>query len=356
MSSSSGAASGVNVPPVEREQMDDAVRAILDARRVVLACHVNPDGDTLGSMIALALGLEHLHKDVTLLSADGLPDLYGFLPEADRIQQTTDRRDFDLAVVLDAGDLTRIGPAVLPVIESAPLLMDIDHHVTGGQFGQVRLLDDKAAATGEIVYDLLIALGVPFTLPISECLLCALLTDTGSFRFMNVTPRTMAIAGALIERGASPNTIAECVFENKPFAAQKILGRALDTMKKSDDGRVVWTFVTQADFAALGATDAMTEGVVSQIRAVQGAEVAFFMREAASGKLRVSLRSRDPIDVSQVAARFGGGGHRLAAGCSLDGPVEEAETRLLGAVSEYLSANFPVPLPTVPGSCAQAEG
>jgi phosphoesterase RecJ-like protein len=346
----------LTVPAVEREQMGAAVQALLDAREVVLACHVNPDGDTLGSMLALAFACDHLNKPVTLLSNDGVPDLYGFLPGVRRIRQTTDRRDFDLAVVLDAGDLTRVGANVRPIVEAAPTLVDIDHHVTAGQFGQVRLLDSTAAATGEIIYDLLVALGVPFTLPIAECLLCALLTDTGSFRFMNVTPRTMAIAGALIERGASPNTIAECVFENKPFAAQKLLGRALDAMRRSDDGRVVWAHLSRQDFLDLHATDAMTEGVVSQVRAVQGAEVAVFFREMESGKLRVSLRSRDPIDVSLIAAQFGGGGHRLASGCSLDGPLEQGEAALIGAVREYLATNYPEPLPTVPGSCEQSEG
>lgn len=324
--------------PVEREIIDAAVAAIGEARDVLLACHINPDGDTLGSMIALGLGLEeHLGKTVTLLSADGVPAIYDFLPAVDRIAPATERRDFDLAIVLDAGDLTRVGRA-REAAESAPLLIDIDHHVTANAFGDIRLLDATAAATGEIVYDLLAALGVPLTRPLAEALLCALLTDTGSFRFLNVTPRTLRIAAEMVAAGASPDRIAEQVFENKPFAAQKLLGRALDSMRRSPDGRIAWTHITQADFAETGGTDQDTEGIVSAVRAVRGTDVALFLREMPSGRLRVSLRSRDPFDVSQVAQRFGGGGHRLASGCTLDGPLAEAEARLVAEVERRLPA------------------
>ena len=314
------------------------VAALGAASDILLACHINPDGDTLGSMIALGLALEeHAGKRVTLLSADGIPALYGFLPASDRIETTTERRDFDLAVVLDAGDLARVGGAREAVL-SAPRLIDIDHHVTATAFGDIRLLDATAAATGEIVYDLLLALGAPITLPIAEALLCALLTDTGSFRYRSVTPRTMEIGAALIRAGAVPDRIAEQVFENKPFAAQKLLGRALESSQRSGDGRIVWAHVTQADFAAFGATDEDSEGIVNAVRAVRGAEVSVFLRETPKGRFRVSLRSREPFDVSQVAQVFGGGGHRLASGCVLDGPLADAQARLIAEVARRLPA------------------
>lgn len=334
------------VPLLARDNMDAAVAALHDADDILLVCHVNPDGDTLGSLLGLAFGLEALGKSTTLLSADGVPVTLGFLPGAERIQTTTERRDFGLAVVLDAGDLARTGTSREAVLATQTVL-DIDHHVTSGAFGQIQLLDAHAAATAEIVYDVLLALGVPLTKPIAECLLCGLLTDTGSFRFMNVTPRTMALAGDMIALGASPDTIAESVFENKSWGGQKLLGRALQNMKKTDDGRIVWTHVSQADFAEFGATDADTEGVVSAIRTVRGTDAALFLREMPNGKLRVSLRARDPLDVSLVAARFGGGGHRLASGCTLSGPVEQAEAELVAAVQEQL-AKTPFLPPVMP--------
>jgi bifunctional oligoribonuclease and PAP phosphatase NrnA len=317
--------------PLDREGLDEAVQAVWSATEIVLACHVNPDGDALGSLLGFGLGLELLGKQVTYLSADGVPESLAFLPGAEKIQTHTERRDFGLGVGLDAGDITRLGSNAETVL-SAPLVMDIDHHVTGGQFGQVRLLDAMAASTAELVYDLLLALGVEPTPEIAQCLLCGVLTDTGSFRFANTKPRTMAVGGALIAAGASPTEIYESVYENASFGAQKLLGRAMDRMTRSDDGTLVWSWVTQADFAAFGATDKETDGIATALRAVRGAEVALFLREMPSGKLRVSLRAKEPWDVAAVAAQFGGGGHKLAAGCSLDGSPEVAIVALLAAL------------------------
>lgn len=318
--------------PLDREGMDDAVQVIWAATEIVLACHINPDGDALGSLIGLGLGLEALGKKVTFLSADGVPETLAFLPGADRVQATTERRNFDLGIGLDAGDLKRLGVNA-DVVISAPVVMDIDHHVTGGQFGQVRLLDAATASTAELVYDLLLALGIELTPEIAQCLLCGVLTDTGSFRFSNTKPRTMAVGGALIALGASPTTIYESVYENASFGAQKLLGRAMDRMTRSADGKLVWSWVTQGDFAEFGATDKDTDGIATALRAVRGAEVALFLREMPSGKLRVSLRAKEPWDVASVAAQFGGGGHKLAAGCSLDGPPEVAIEALLVALT-----------------------
>ena len=326
----------MTVPLLARENMGAAVAALQNADDILLVCHVNPDGDTLGSLLGLAYGLDAMGKKTTLVSADGVPVTLQFLPGISRLQTETPRRDFPLAVVLDAGDLSRTGSAKGAVL-SARTVIDIDHHVTAGAFGDIRILDAHAAATAEIVYDVLLSLDIPLTKTIAECLLCGLLTDTGSFRFMNVTPRTMALAGAMIALGASPNTIAECVFENKSWGGQKLLGRALDNMKKSDDGRIVWTHVSQNDFAEFGATDEDTEGVVSAIRTVRGADAAAFLRETPEGTFRVSLRARDPLDVSVVAAKFGGGGHRLASGCSLPGPIARAEAELIDAVQAQIN-------------------
>lgn len=320
------------VAPVPRAQMTDAIAAIAGAKRIVVACHINPDGDALGSLLGLGLGLRAAGKEVVLLSADGVPEHLAFLPESATVQTSTDRRDFDLAIAVDSADLNRVG-ASRAVLESAPVLMDIDHHVTGAVFGTIRLVDGDAAATAEIVFDLLISLGLEIDVPIAENLLCGILTDTGSFRFRNTTPRTFQVASALTAIGASPNPIAEAVFENRSFASQKILGRALENMKRSDDGNVVWSALTGADFADTGATDTETDGVSAQLQTVRGAKVALLLREATPGTFRVSLRSKEPFDVAAVAATFGGGGHKLASGCSITGSLADVEARVLAAVA-----------------------
>jgi len=323
----------VTVPPVLHAAMDDAVAAIWEARTIVLACHINPDGDALGSMIALGMGLASMGKEVTLLSADGVPDTLAFLPGVDLVRTRTDRRDFDLGIGLDAGDLSRLGPNAEPLL-AARRLMDIDHHVTAGRFGDIQLLDATVAATAELVFDLLAALGVELGPEIAENLHCGLLTDTGGFRFTNVSPRNMAIGAALVAGGANPDRIYENVYERRSWAGQKLLGRALETMRRSPDGRIVWTVVRRADFEEFGATDRDTEGIVGGLRVVEGSSVAVVFREMESGKLRVSLRARGDWDVSKVAARFGGGGHRLASGCSCDGPADAAVEAVLRALAE----------------------
>ncbi|MCS6775614.1 MAG: bifunctional oligoribonuclease/PAP phosphatase NrnA [Chloroherpetonaceae bacterium] len=323
-----------------RRLYQEAARALCAAHRVVLAGHVNPDGDTLGSALALAHLLRAREKDVVVLSADGVPDIYRWLPGADGVQTGTDRRDFDLAVVCDAGALDRVGASVLPVIASAARLMDIDHHVGDAPFGDLRLLDARAAATSEIVFQLGQLLG-PITRPVATCLMTGIITDTGSFRFPNTTPRTFQIAARLQRCGAVPAEIFELVFENRSLAGLKLLGRALDRLQVSGDGRVAWTVLTAEDMRALGATDADTEGIVTHVRAVKTAQAGLLFREIPGGKIRVSLRGREGVPVHRIAARFGGGGHPMAAGCSLPPPLSEAVQTLLAEVRRYLDAGEP---------------
>lgn len=314
--------------------LKDAAQAIRESQTIVLACHVNPDGDAIGSLLGLALALMPLGKTVTCLSEDGVPDILAFLPGAERVQQSTDTAAFDLALVVDSGDLPRVGASVQPLIGRARRVVDIDHHVTAGAFGDIRVLNSRAASTAEIVYALLQTMGVPITSDIATCLFTGIITDTGSFRFQNVTPNTLRVAAALLEAGAPPAHISENVFDNRTFAATRLLGVALAVLQQTPDGKIVWTHVTAADFQTLGAKDADTEGIVSYVRGVRGADAGILFREMADGQIRVSLRSREGLDVSQIAARFGGGGHRMASGCTLPGPLSQAEQTVLAAVLE----------------------
>lgn len=314
------------------QPLRDAAAAIIESQTIVLACHVNPDGDALGSMLGLALALTALGKTVTCLSEDGVPDILRFLPGMDRVRQTTDAAAFDLAVAVDSGDLPRIGASVQPIIGRAHRVIDIDHHVTAGAFGDIRVLDAHAASTAEIVYALLLTLQAPITPDIAICLFTGIITDTGSFRFQNVTPNTLQVAAALLEAGAPPAFISEHVFENRTFAATRLLGAALSSLRQTPDGRIVWARITASDFARLGAADQDTEGIVSYVRGVRDVEVGILFREMADGGIRVSLRSRETVDVAEVAALFGGGGHRMASGCTVNLPLAEAEHAVVEAL------------------------
>lgn len=313
-----------------------AAEAIHQSRTIVLACHVNPDGDALGSMLGLALALISLGKTPVCLSEDGVPQILKFLPGAEMIRRTSDRASFDLALVVDSGDLPRVGQTIQPIIGRAKCVVDIDHHVTAGAFGDIRVLNARAASTAEIVYALLLTLQTPITPEIATCLFTGIITDTGSFRFQNVTPNTLQVAAALLEAGAPPAFISENVFENRTFAATRLLGYALASLSQTAEGRIVWARITAADFAEIGATDQDTEGIVSSVRGVRDTEVGILFREMAGGGIRVSLRSRDTVNVAEIAAQFGGGGHRMASGCTVNLPLAEAEAAVLAAVSAAL--------------------
>ena len=328
------------VPNGLTQPLFDAAAAIHESQTIVLACHVNPDGDALGSMLGLALALKPLGKTVTCLSEDGVPALLSFLPGAELVRQTTDQPEFDLALVVDSGDLPRVGSTVQPLIGRAKQVVDIDHHVTSGAFGDIRVLDARAASTAEIVYALLLTLQVPITPEIATCLFTGILTDTGSFRFQNVTPNTLTVAAALLEAGAPPAFISEHVFENRTFAATQLLGCALASLQRTPGGKIVWAHITAANFADTHATDQDTEGIVSYVRGVQNAEVGILFREMAGGGVRVSLRSRDTVNVAEVAEQFGGGGHKMASGCTVNLPLAAAEKSVIDAVLRSTSAGI----------------
>ena len=314
----------------------DAAAAIRASQSIVLACHVNPDGDALGSMLGLALALISLSKEVVCLSEDGVPDILRFLPGTELVAKTTTLAVFDLALVVDSGDLPRVGATIQPLVGRAKRVVDIDHHVTAGAFGDIRVLDSRAASTAEIVYALLETLAIPITADIATCLFTGIITDTGSFRFQNVTPNTLRVAAKLLEAGAPPAHISENVFENRTFAATRLLGQALSSLTQTSDGQVVWAHITAKDFQELGATDQDTEGVVNYVRGVRGAEVGVLFREMEPGKIRVSLRSRESVNVAEIASRFGGGGHRMASGCTVELPLAEAERIVISAVQTAL--------------------
>ncbi|NLC56864.1 MAG: bifunctional oligoribonuclease/PAP phosphatase NrnA [Armatimonadetes bacterium] len=310
--------------------MDPVVRAaeaLRAAGRVLLACHVNPDGDTMGSALALGLALQHAGKKVTLVSPDEVPLPYHFLPGSHQFQRSVPEGDYDVAAALDCDGESRMGSAA-PAVRRAAQVIEIDHHTGTDRFGDIVVVDPTAAATGELVFGLLRLLALPITADVATNLYVALMTDTGSFRFANTTARCLRIAAELVDCGADPFRIADHVYETRSRAATLLLGRALASLKLSDDGQIAWGRLTAEDFQQAAATDAETEGIVNHLRAIAGVRVAILLREV-NGKVRVSLRSREPVDVAAVARVFGGGGHRVAAGCTLPLPLATAERRLL---------------------------
>lgn len=317
-----------------RQKLQQAANQIRKANNILLACHVRPDGDALGSLIGLALGLERLGKSVQPVSQDGVPELYRFLPCWDRVL-TEPSGPCDLAIGLDADGSDRLGRNEAAVL-AAPVVIDLDHHTGPDPFGSIQVVDPSVAATGELVFELLEELGVPLDAEIAACLLTAILTDTGSFRFSNVTAGTFQKAGALVEAGAHPAPIHAAIYGSRPLSASCLLGRMLGSLETAEDGRIVWGALAQKDFLETGTTTEATEGFVDQVRMVEGSDIALFFREEPNGEIRVSLRSPGTANVARLADEFGGGGHIPAAGCTLLTPMSEAVEQVVAAARREL--------------------
>lgn len=320
---------------MKKSELKDAWREMTDGRSFVLACHERPDGDCLGAALALARVLRGMGKDAIVLSSDGVPDHYRFLPGSETVVRSADEVNFDVAVLVDSELTKRVGEAG-KALNRARLHVRIDHHPSPDGFGQIRIVDSKASSTCEIVAEIFEANDIAIDAEMATLLFTGIVFDTGGFRFQNTSSRTLDIASRLAACGARPSSIAREVFESRPLRAIKLLGVALGSLQTEDEGRIVWGRIAHDDFKALGATDADTEGAVNVVASVKGPIVAILFREVEPGSVRVSLRSRDGFDVNRVARVFEGGGHAAAAGCTVNGTLDEARSRVLAEVRRWM--------------------
>jgi phosphoesterase RecJ-like protein len=311
--------------------------AIRDHDRLLLVTHENPDGDALGSILATKLALNQLGKDTAMyLYGDSpLPTEYSFMPLDTLARQLPDDWAERVLVALDCANESRIGPDT-ELLEGAPLVINIDHHHDNSKFGSLNLIVATASSTGEVLRDLFAELGVELTPDIAEALYIALVTDTGRFQYTNTTPRALRLAAELVEAGADVHRVFEGVYESVQFAKLKLLARALERAQIYDGGRLVVSYLLRTDFTEVGAAEAYSEGIIDYLRAVEGADMAALIREPPRSDgpaRRISLRaSTDELDVSAIARKAGGGGHRQAAGFSSDESVEE--------ITEFLRREF----------------
>jgi bifunctional oligoribonuclease and PAP phosphatase NrnA len=302
--------------------------ALREHDRFLVVTHENPDGDALGSLLATTLALRGLGKDVEMyLGGSGsLPREYAFM-QLDGL-----RRDLPadleqrVLVAVDCAKADRIGPDPEPV-ERASLVLDIDHHHDNTRFGDLNLIVADASSTGEVLRDVIRELDIDLTPEPAEPLYIALVTDTGRFQYTNTTPKALRLAAELVEAGADVHQVFQQVYESVEFAKLKLLARALDRARVLEGGLIVVSHLLRKDFAEVGAAEAYSEGIIDSLRAVEGAELAALIREPPRDDgptRRVSLRaSVDELDVSAIARRFGGGGHRQAAGFSSDASIDE---------------------------------
>src|SRR3989454_8197460 len=314
-------------PQTTASELTAVADAIREHDRFVLTTHENPDGDALGSLLAANLALEQLGKDtVMVLHGDApLPGEYGFMPLDELERRWPDDVAERVLLAVDCANESRIADP--EVLGRVPLSINVDHHHDNTRFGRINLVVADASSSGEVLRDLFRELGVELTPDIAEALYIALVTDTGRFQYTNTTPKALRLAAELVEAGVDVHRVFQGIYESVEFAKLKLLARALDRAQAYDGGRLVVSYLLRSDFNELGVGEEYAEGIIDYLRAVDGAEMAATIREPPEppdAQRRISMRaSSDELDVSVIARKRGGGGHRQAAGFSTDEPIEE---------------------------------
>ncbi|MBM4030289.1 MAG: bifunctional oligoribonuclease/PAP phosphatase NrnA [Planctomycetes bacterium] len=323
---------------------DKLIQFIHASRNFLVTTHEHPDGDAIGAQVGLALLLEDVGKGVLMVNQDPVPRIYGFLDPDGLVRTYQPERDeagvaaCDAAIVVDVATLERLGRVGQAIQRLGMPTACIDHHVTNGGFADVDVIVPAAASSSSLVLDLMRALGRTPSARVAEALYVGVATDTGWFRFPNATPKALRDAADLVAAGASPPSVYELVYENLSWPRTHLLARALGTLRSDSDGRIAYVTITRAMFDETGATDEEVEGFVDKLRELGGIEIILMFRERPEGGTRVSLRAKHDLDVGSLAARFGGGGHRRAAGITLDTPLATALPTLLAAARELLKS------------------
>src|SRR5512132_3400645 len=332
----------MNSPQTTASELSAVADAIRGHERFVVTTHENPDGDALGSLLAMKLALDQLGKDtVMVLHGDApLPNEYAFMPLAELQRRWPDDVSERVLLAVDCANESRIADP--EVLGRVPLAVDIDHHHDNTRFGQIDLIVPDASSTGEVLRDVFRELDVELTPEIAEALYIALVTDTGRFQYTNTTPKALRLAAELVEAGADVHRVFQGVYESVQFAKLKLLARALDRARVLEGGEIVVSYLLRDDFEAVGASEPYSEGIIDVLRSVEGSAVSALIREPprdGAPARKVSLRSSvDEIDVSAIARKSGGGGHRGAAGFSSDLSVDELTEFIVREVTDQVGS------------------
>jgi phosphoesterase RecJ-like protein len=317
---------------------DEIGRVLREHQHFAILSHVRPDGDALGSQLALALSLQQLGKDVRVWNEDGMLEKYSFLPRAELLTKPPVTADnVDVAIALDTAIQNRLGTA-FGAVASAKIWINIDHHPSNPGYGDMVIIDPSAPATGEIIFRLIKSQGLPFNHDIAENLYAAISTDTGSFQYPNTSARTFEIAAELVRAGGlNVGQLSQRLYESYPRRRLELLRELLRTMRFTEHDRVASFTLSLKTAADLGVLPEDNEGLIDHLRAIRSVIVAVFFEELKDGKVRVSMRSKDEaFDVCAICQKFGGGGHTLAAGARIRGSLAEVEEKVLEEIREVV--------------------
>lgn len=318
------------------ENMKEAIDLIKKSKSITIASHINPDGDNLGSSIALALALKKINKKVTLLKSDFIPSDFKFLPGIDLIETKDDSViDNDLFIALDCGDLERLGDNK-KVFEETNKTINIDHHISNTNFALINVVDSSSSATGELVYNLIKQINIEIDKDIATNLYTAISTDTGSFKYDSVSPNTHRIIADLLDYGIDKNKINIELYESMSFIRMKLFIKSLTTLETFNHGKIATVNVTQEMLKETGASLEDTEGIISFIRKIASVEVACMIKEIEKNNVKISMRTKEYMDASHICSKFEGGGHKRAAGCTINNSIENAKKIIVNSIQENM--------------------
>ncbi len=311
-------------------------QALDDASQILVTTHIGPDGDAIGSLTAMGLMLQKLGKFATLVSEDGVPKRFKYLPLTDTVlQRPLFDEKYDLIITLDAGDPSRVGNVLANLPEPLPCLINIDHHVTNTNFGNINLVDLEVGSTTEILFNILPQLGIPLNAALAECLLTGLVTDTLNFRTANVTGQTLKVSSELVNAGVNLHHVTTQALTLKDLSSVFLWQKGLNNAKVEDEG-IIWTVITKEERQELGHHGYSTNGLGNLLTDVYGIKMSAVILEQANGRVIVSFRCQPPYNVSEIATELGGGGHHLAAGCTIHAPIKEATALVVSKSKEAM--------------------
>jgi bifunctional oligoribonuclease and PAP phosphatase NrnA len=315
----------------------DIVAALKECKSAVIMAHVSPDGDSIGSMLALYNVLKRIGKDVGICSSDNIPSVFSFLPGYNSISKYSilERQSYDAAIVLDCGSGDRTGECSR-LIDNADISINIDHHVTNSMFASFNLVDTNASATGELIFQLIKQMGLEIMKEEAVCLYTAILTDTGCFKYKNTTPLTHKIVGELISTGIEFGDIHDHVYRNLDFDTVKTMGKALCSVELYDNGQIALMKLLSEDLDGMSLQDIDTTDFINFARDIRTVEAAAFVKQVSSDEYKVSMRSKNKVDVRAVCEKYGGGGHVRAAGCTMNGTLESVKDTVLVELEQKL--------------------
>ena len=315
-----------------KKQANETAGLIKKSRKILLTTHINPDGDGLGSGVALLNVLLKMGKKAEFINRDPLPDIYKFLPLSGRVKHSQKVKGcYDLAIFLECPDLARNGH-IIDHIKQAKRTINIDHHLGNVMYGDLNVVEPKAAAVGMQLYQFMKFNGWKITKDIACGLYTAIVTDTGSFAYSNTTPEVHKVIAELVSAGANPNQISGEVYATT-FSSAKLMAKMLTAMKF--EGRAAWSVLTKKMFKESGARESDTDNFINSIRSIKGVDLAVLFKEVSSDSVKVSFRSKHGVDVNMIATELNGGGHKYASGCFIKKPVKEAEKIVMSEIRKY---------------------